>query len=170
MDSFEGLIDLLLSGCLWYVYPADPAAELLLHESFEDPYLQDTWYVGTAPGYPEDASVINGRWEVFGPRHFLQTEDRYPLDLTILVGWSVTNGDVTSQIYPEPNVNDVDSTVTPDFTVTIDGIDLTVELYLYGFDPDSTRMDTVRIINIHGVTIFINHGLFEFIPATQAGF
>lgn len=137
------MVPLLLSGCLWYFYPADPAVELLLYDSFEG-LREDVWNFGVGPGYTEDASIINGRFEVYGPRHFLQTRYRFPLDLTVLVEWSVTDGDVSS-LYPDPNADD------PDFAVTIDGLDLTVELSLYRSGPDSTRIDTVRILDRFGV-------------------
>ncbi len=136
------LVPFLLSGCLWYFYPAGPTPELLLYESFDWFEHGDTWYASVEPGYVEDARIVNGRLEVYGPRHFLQTRDEFPTDLTILVEWSVTNGDVISQFYPAPHAID------PDFTVTIDELDLTIELHLYRFVPDSPRMDTVRIIDV----------------------
>ncbi len=151
------VVPFLLSGCLWYFYPADPTPELLFHESFDWYEDDDTWYASVEPGYVEDARIVNGRLEVYGPRHFLRTYDRFPTDLTILIDWSVTNGDIISQLYPAPNLND------PDFTVTIDELDLTVELYLYSLGPDSTRIDTVRIIDL------FRRDLMEPVSAETAG-
>ena len=105
----------------------------------------------------EDARIVNGRLEVYGPRHFLQTRDEYPTNLTILIEWSVTNGDIISQPYPAPHA------VYPDFTVTIDEFDLTIELYLYRLVPDSPRMDTVRILD------FLRRDVVEPVSAETAG-
>ena len=134
-------VPLLLSGCLWYFYPADQTAELLFHESF-DWIDENTWYTNMEPGFTENAVVVNGRLEIYGPGHLLQTQDRFPIDLSILVEWSVTNGDVVSQLLPEPNAT------YPDFSVTIAEFGLTVELYLYGPGPDSTKLDTIRVVDV----------------------
>jgi len=138
---------LLLSGCLWYFYPADPTPELLFHESFDGLDRESTWWSAVAPGYDENAELVNGRLEVYGPRHLLQTQNRFPTDLTVLLEWSVTNGDVTSQLYPEHHADD------PDFSITIDDLDITAELYLYSFGPDATRIDTLRIVDIFGFAV-----------------
>ena len=115
------VVPLLLSGCLWYFYPADPTAELLLHESFD--WLDEgRWTIGMEPGFTENASLANGRLEVYGPGHLLQTRDRLPTDLSILLLWSVTNGDVTARLYPEPILTG------PDYSITIAEFNLTVEL------------------------------------------
>lgn len=135
------LVPLLFSGCLWYFYPTDPTPELLLHESFEWLDLDYRWDAGTATGDPGDAQPINGRLEVYGPGHFLRTRDQFPTDLTILLEWSVTNGDVTNQLYPAENLTD------PDFSITIDELDLTIELNLYRSAPGPSRADTVRILD-----------------------
>ncbi|MCK4515157.1 MAG: hypothetical protein KAU31_07860 [Spirochaetaceae bacterium] len=151
------VVPFLLSGCLWYFYPADPTPELLFYESFDWFENDDTWYASVEPGYVKDARIVNGRLEVYGPRHFLQTRDEFPTNLTILIEWSVTNGDIISQLYPAPHA------VDPDFTVTIDEFDLTVELYLYRFVSDSPRMDTVRILD------FLRRDVVEPVSTETAG-
>jgi hypothetical protein len=136
------LIPFLFSSCLWYFYPTDPAPELLLYETFHDIDREEKWYAGAAPGFAENAQTINNRLEVYGPQYYLQTQETFPTDLTIMLEWSVTNGDVDAQLYP------VENTAYPDFAITLDELDLTVELSLYATNPEAIREDSVRVLDL----------------------
>ena len=138
------ILPLLFSGCLWYFYPSDPIAELLVYESFDGDHLDGSWNVGASGTSGTDYRFTAGRLEVYGPRHYMRTRDTFPTDITILLEWSVTNGDVTTQLYPAANA------VEPDFSITFDDLDITVELRLYRPAAGPSTVDSIQILDLYG--------------------
>jgi len=138
---------LLLTGCSFYFNPADPVPELLLYEGFNWYDTGQRWSAGTLSGLPISADISTGRLNVFGPQHFLTTIERFTTSLTVLVEWSVLNGDVTNQELPAANEQ------FPDYVVRMEDVGVSVQLSLYQQLASGDREDRFAIVDSNGATI-----------------
>jgi hypothetical protein len=134
---------LALTGCSFYFNPADSAPELLRYEGFDGNINDGDWYSGTQTGRAPEAEFTNGRLDIRGPRHFLTTNDKYSTDITVLLEWSVLNGN-DGQAHPAEN------TEYPDYSVSLDDAGLTVHFLLYQKLATGSREDRLELVNAEG--------------------